>query len=383
MSTWKVDTSHLRDQGMELQNLSSRIAKINANLRSVGNLGDFSFSGKSTLQARVNDLTSAVEEQSRKTRTMGEKLVVIARLYDLAEQDIKEQGAKDIFSSVPQSGLHSSGATNTGSGAEMGGRGGVESSGDGKDDFGWDFLKAVLTFRNKFKKDDGAGVGKDFLSYLKSAFDFLNGEKTGWNGASNLFDFADKSTGMWKGLYEYFKSQDPTGLLEKTWGQGAAGVGIAGSMLALLSKSMTAMGADNSTASKAAANILDVGSGGIDVAKSVYEYTHFQDFIGKEQGPFSPASQWAAFGETVTSSLAQTFRSVEKYGADGWQFMDFAETGVDVAVTGLEKMISCLTFNIISADTFGTTTEEISEGLKEWANNLGKDIGRGLTNLFH
>lgn len=87
------------------------------------------------------------------------------------------------------------------------------------------------------------------------------------------------------------------------------------------------------------------------------------------------------FAETLIGSAAQGSKSIGKYLEDGnWDLMDTAQTGVDVAVVGLSKIVfgvtALFTYGVVSEETLGIDAQNMSDGLKELAKNVGKNAGQ-------
>lgn len=382
MASWAVDTGKLRQQGWDLNSAASRLAEIENSIRNVGNLSGLSFSGKYIVQSRVNELGNTVARHSGLLRNMGTGLSSAASIYEQAEEHIKDssQRLQDNWNSGSSDGTGNSfisvdsDVTGSGGGGGGGGRGGASSE-KSDEDIVEGLIKAWLTLMEKGYKMPGAAFMSKALSYFDSLKKFFTGDMTGLTGASDFCSLAKNSTKLWDALYKSLKNNDPAGFLEKQFGKSAAGIAIIGSFLGLAGKTLEAFNSDSTTFGGKVADFLDAGAEGFGLGKSVYDFRHLAD-LKNSKGLYTEGGLWVIFGETTTSAIAQFIRSAAEYSADGvWDLGDTAATGIDGSVVGLEKMISSLTFNMISAETFGTSAEEISQNMKDWAGNTGINAG--------
>lgn len=390
MPAWKANTSVIRNQSEEMKNLAARLSRMSDSVVSSGSLNGIHFDGQAAVEIRIRELGSNLQIESARVSNLGNQLSVIAQLYEATENQIKND-ASGISKIVRSTG---GGASNGGAvsndshngpagGSSAGGRGPEEAadataSGDESDKWYWDFIMQYFKSKGKFTGDEESSMMATGMGYLKDLFGFYTGDKKGWSGLADLCDLGKSSSDLWTALY---KKMDIGGLLEGRWGTKVAGLGIAASSVGLLGKIAEAICGDNSTGWNITANIFDAGSGIFDVGQSIYEFKNFAKLAESSQGLWTSAGQWATLGETVTSTLSQAFKSIGKYSADGkWDLGDTAATGIDSAITGLEKLISGVTFGTISAKTFGTDTDQMSDAVKNWAGNTGKSAGDYIVN---
>lgn len=371
MAVWGADTDAIKVQGGELENIAARIQDISSRIKKAGYLNQLEFSGKYQVQLSVNELSRSIAEQSRKLKKMGGGLKDVAAIYERTEKEIQDQR----YGVNP---FTRNGGNGGGAGGGGGREGGEASENNHSAEQSYDpseqLIKTILTYLDKVEKNKEAGLISKIREYLKSLFGFWNGDQTGWAGLSAWCGLSKKSGDLWSGFYKYCKAKDPSGLLEKRFGKGAAQVAVIGSSLGLMGKLANAFGSDAENGWDKAADFLDVGGSGAGVVQSVYDLKHLAD-KGKG-GLYSPASLWTTTAETAIASVSQGIRSIGAYSADGeWDMLDTGATGVDASVAGLEKMVSKLTFGMVSAETFGTSPGQISQNLKNWAAETGTRAG--------
>lgn len=398
MPKWKADTDSLENKSMDLNKLSRQLSAVGRDIRSSGNLSRLSFSGKTTMQNRINSLIADIDDQAGKLRIMGEKLSEIAEVYECNENRIKDNsGQMEDFSLTDTPGSARGEASADGSGDNMLSENG-EDSGNGSSDeaeskktsiidiiLNW--IEAFLKYDDKVHKDKGSGAAKNLLSYLRKLFGFWTGDKRGWSGASDLCDLAKSSSSLWSAYYKYLASTLPKGekdFFTSAFGLKASAVGIAGSFFGFLGGIAKAMencrnmlSEDRIQWAGYTSEGISAASGMADIVKSLYDFKNFDELLKKGDGKLhSEADNWLTLVQTGISTVSQVFDSYSKYYADGvWDMGDTAATGIDSSIAGLEKLISSYSFGIFSAKNFGTTPEEISEGLKSWCSDVGKDIG--------
>ena len=242
--------------------------------------------------------------------------------------------------------------------------------------------KTGLSWLDKAKMSDEAGLGKDLISYLKSLHDFLNGEKYGLSGAADFCDLTDNSISLWTGMYEYLKDKDKT----------SKGLGIISSGFGLVSSAFEAAHKINSEKTGTAGSIgevLGVGSDAVDFWGSIEKFKHVADKadnittkVGKT-GIYSPLSIYTAIGKGSFDAVSQGFKSVEKYYADGkWDMADTGRTGIESGVAGLYGIANSLTFGGIEAigNVTGFKPENISRDIENWAQGVGERAGNYILN---
>ncbi|MDO5418102.1 MAG: hypothetical protein Q4F29_12945 [Lachnospiraceae bacterium] len=375
MSNWKVNISHLRENGGDLQDISSQILKMSGELDVAGNLSGFSFADKIRVSSRLNQVKNTLAHQSEQTTAISRKLEEIAGAYESTEQKLVE-GMPKVTVTKPGSGQNGDGSGGSfSSGGGDGGGGGGRGDKDDKDDNILDIIKAYLTAREKGEGDDDAGFTKDVISYFEDLFDFFSGDMKGYSGFADWCDLGKSSSGLWKAMVDFFKNRDPGDYIDEKFGKAAMGVGVIGSLFGLIGGVTEALGANGESAGQVISKWLDAAKDGTDLGKTIY------DIFDKHEGVYTPAGIYTVIVGSALSVLSQGSRSVDEYLKDGkWDIMDFAGTGVDVSIAGLESLLSGLTFGVISDDTFGTSVDEISDNLKNKAEEGGKKAGEYIVN---
>ncbi len=323
--------------------------------------------GRERCLGRLKAVNNSINSSQRKMEMMREALSEGIRRYRDTEKRICENAEADRFryGAVNGNGVSTAGSSM----GSMGARGNNKNRTLG--DSLYSSIKAFLKYKEKFEKDKGAGLGGAVMSYAKDLQNFFN-EKSG----AEFFDLTKSSSKLWNAYYKYLLKNDDKGLLKKQWGKKAAGVSLAGSLMGLISTVCDVSGKENDTFFKRWGNLTDVLKDGTDVVKDGYELWHYEELLNNKNGLHSAAGKYAILAKTAFSVAGQTGRSIKKYNADGhWSADDTARTMTEISVAGLETMVSGLTFGIISADTFGTSTEKIATDIENTATGLGRWAG--------
>lgn len=240
--------------------------------------------------------------------------------------------------------------------------------------FAW--LKTYLKWLDKSGYDDKAGITGGFLSYSESLYNFFTGNMTGLTGAKDWLDLGDKSIGLWTDFYDYLKAfyNGKGDIFSLASQSNIAKIGIGGNIFGLISDLCGA--ADNIS------NPERIGSAGIigelfgisDNAIDIWHGAEKVKNIGDtaKNGIYSPLMLYTTIAKGYLSAIGQGFTSYEKYSADGsWDLGDTAATAIESSVSGLYKMVSTLTFGLISEDVTGVSAEEVSSYLEESCGNIG------------
>ncbi len=377
MPHWKANTEEMRSQGAEILSYSSQLAEIGQGIQNAGNLSELSFDGKYILQNRINNLRNTLSQQSATMRKMGLQIAEAAEIYERIEREVTEEGKERTtnfrIQNSARTGVSGSTGYSDNSGIDD------EQEEDKTRDWAFDFLESIMKGADKLFHIDEAGIGADVTSYLKNLLDFFAGDKTGLGAWANLCDLCNSSSSLWSGIFGFIKSglegKDKSNFLS-AYGQKVAGVSVLGSLFGLFGGIADFANSGSTTPGDRIADGLDVGKDGVDLVKSIYEFANFEKLSQAEGGVYTSAGLYAITAESVISTLSRLSRSISKYSDDGvWSLEDTASTGIDASIEGLETIISKLTFNLISADTFGTSTEEISQGVKDFAKNIGTGAG--------
>ncbi|MBR1418036.1 MAG: hypothetical protein IJ576_03620 [Synergistaceae bacterium] len=245
--------------------------------------------------------------------------------------------------------------------------------------------KAGLSFLDKVKiKDETgkrvslsneAGLGKGVIEYFEALYKLSAGDKCGFTGASDWFNFGDKSIGLWTEMHDYLRDENAL----------SGGLNIVGDGFGFISDIFGAVdkiNSENLGAAGTIGEIIGLGDNAVDffgdIAKFKYLGTEGPNFV-KGSGLYSPLDLWSAFGNTVISAGSQVFKSIEKYSADGvWDLGDTARTGIETGVSGLYTMFDKLSLGGLSAfgNITGFTPENISRDIENASYNFGQKIGQ-------
>ena len=244
-------------------------------------------------------------------------------------------------------------------------------------DQGIEGLKGILKFLDKSGASPQAGIAGDGLSYWQALERYFSGDKTGLTGASNWLNLTDKSAGLWKGFYDYLKEFYPEiGPFSVANQTKAAGVGVIGDTMGLAGAIFGAADTIQNTEGIGPAGItgevLGVGGSVVDLASSIYQMAN--PGAALSGGLFSPVSIYSSIAEAFLDTAGQGFKSYEQYSADGvWDTNDTAYTLIDSSSAGIYSLGNFFSFGTIAAH--GITAEDVSNGMKTFATDLGHEIG--------
>ena len=360
MNKWKVDTRALVSSSSNLKKSVNQLKKISDGLEKQKNLSYLSFDGNELLQKRIDTLSDEIFQYVDKMQEMENALENISSIYQKVEKQILEQeeGTSIVLSKK-----------NT-----------VD-----KDYLG-SLIKKILKFTSKVSDNKDIGAISANFSYLYSVYNFfylLNGKTFGEKFA-DWCDMGKNSSGVLSAIYKWYKND----LTQKEkWneiegiklGKKVAGVAVAGSILGLIGKIVEASNKENTTTMGRIADGLEAGTGITDFVKSLYELKNYEKLSKIKSGIHSTAGKWVVLCDTTLSFLGQTFRSVDKYYADGiWDMGDTGKTGVEASIKGLDSLASGLTFGLFSLETFGTSPEETIKAMETFAEGIGEWIGKKI-----
>lgn len=263
-------------------------------------------------------------------------------------------------------------------------------------------IKTLLKQKETWENDKEAGVLKDMISYIESFSTFFSEDKKGYTGASNWFNLADNSIGIWKSLYDYFCNtyeEAKTGFFGKVAKKQVKVLGLSASFLGLISSVLSASDGVNAKQwQNIVADYVDSGKNILSVIKSGYELKHIGDtnsLLNIKAGPWSALSVYLAIGEAGIQSISQGFRSYEKYYHDGqWNMGDTGMTGIDIATAGIYGLGHSLSFGLDDI-IFGALEEALggkgktnlsyyqqaAEGYKYLAQKCGEKLGNWWVSL--
>lgn len=230
MSTWQVDTTKLKQQSTELKTFASRISDIGTDIQTTGNFKGMSLPNQYVLQRQISELGTVIVGYSNNLRNMSSGLSYIALTYDQTEKDILNN-LHGLQSNWNENNFIINSITDNSTGGEPGDSDESDKTAD-KDPIAA-LIKAWLTIQDKGYHRPEAGFIEKLISYWNSLMKFYTGDKSGLTGASNFCDLGKTSSKLWNALYKVLKNNDPSKLLEKKYGKGAAGVSVIGSFLGL------------------------------------------------------------------------------------------------------------------------------------------------------
>lgn len=205
-------------------------------------------------------------------------------------------------------------------------------------------IKTILKRADSWGGYKEAGILESADSYIRDAYSFFTGDKKGMTGAGGWCQLADSSIGLWTGAYDYYADQyDVTkGFFGKQAQKNVLGLELGGSILGLGSSIFSASdGLGEKSVPGMIADYVDCGKDGVSVYKAGYKLKHVDDvksLVSKSEkaGLWSGLDVYAAVAEAGIGTVAQGFRSYEKYSADGkWDAGDTSDTAIDMSMAGI------------------------------------------------
>lgn len=232
-----------------------------------------------------------------------------------------------------------------------------------------DLSTVQKTYRDK-KSDKENNDHRTWFSYVNSLLSFFFGDKKGSEGLSKWCTLVGDSADVW-------------GLLYTLVGGGRTlpgvdyGVAIAGSAAKFAGSIIKVLDTRGESSAQTIADIVDCIGQGSEVVSSI---------CNKSEGLITPAGIYSTVVKSTTSFLAELIRSTEEYTADGvYDIGEIGATGVKSAIHGLYSMTS----DLVSMATGGTvdlegvsgvSADDISDGMINFGENLGKSVGNHIRN---
>lgn len=240
-------------------------------------------------------------------------------------------------------------------------------------------IEHLMEILSKLAPQSPAGIIKEQLGYVDDLEKFLRGDIRGATGAQELMDLGGSSCSLWKAMYDQLEDQGRGWFFTDPGQKTADGIGLTGDALQAAASLYGAVDTIRNSDMGLAGDVgelIDAGSDTGDLIQSITE-------LGKAspEGVYTPAKIYTTIYESYLDAIGQGLKSYDKYSADGqWDLRDTGATGVEAGVTGLYKMAECLTFGVISEETTGVSSEEISGVLESWAENRGREAGEYIMN---
>lgn len=386
MAEFSVTAVKLRGDADEISGISSSVLKYSSRINQVCGRLSIQGSAGTAVKRNLRELSSGIEKQSSKVKNASTILRQIANLYEATEKQIAgikfEIGDSESTGSAGSTGNAGS-AGNTGSS----GRGESETTTDPTEtfiDFMLKLFKSLFDVLGKVTDNSALKFLKPIFGYTGSFFSFFSdivgGGSDVYGTSADLCDLTKNSIKLWEGIYKVLTPDDSeiAELYKNLWGTKVAGAGIVASAVGMIGKITEAIGNNGTWGEKASSWIDAVGESG-DIVKSIYDLKHLAD---DTKGIYTKAGLWVTFADTCFSVLSQTTKSVDKYYQDGsWDWNDTAAAGIDISVSGLNEIVSGLSFGLVSLESFGTTPEEFSQGIQNWATDLGTKIGNFIVRI--
>lgn len=397
MSRIYVEFLGLEQIESHCKTMASKIDKIQSDLQGTIRQLDWDVRYESNINSTANQIARKLEQYSNALKSY-QKFIEDARKEYLKLDEYKQLK----LTTHPVQGLN----TIYGPGGQLepdwkNKINGIIKNADGEDDI-LDSIKSWLKGYDKLGDIDEAGVLKDILTYLQDFKTFFGGDKKGLTGASDLCSLFNSSTDVWTGLYSYFADTYQgvnTGFFGDVAKRNVKILGISSSFLGLMASVLSASdGLNKKKWQSIVADYVDCGKEMISVINSGYELKHIgeiKSLAELKSGPWSALNLYGAVGEAGVQSIAQGFRSHEKYYADGkWDLGDTGATAIDISMAGIYGISHSLTFGlddkifgVIDRATGGNGSSDMSyfekaaEGYKILAKKCGNAIGKWWLDL--
>lgn len=235
-----------------------------------------------------------------------------------------------------------------------------------------DRIESMVKLIGKIEDDDVKGFSADILKYIHDLLQLIKGGTETESVYSKLFDLADSSCSIWKGLYEMLRDgigdeKDKLKYIGK-FGTAAAVIGITGEMCGFLGAFIQYLKTGNQE------DFTDMLKSLIGVGKEGYDAI------------LDPVSTYAvhvytSLIKTGVDFIAEVGECVRKYSADGdWSATDTGRTGIEASLVAINTLISELSYHFISLEAFGASIEEIIQTTITGAENWGTIAGKIILN---
>lgn len=397
MSRIYVKFSGLEQIGSRCKSISSKVDKIQSDLQSTIRQLDWDVRYESNINSTANQIAKRLDQYSYALKSY-QKFIEDAKSEYIKLDEYKQlkltthpvQGINIIYGPGDRLGPDWKNKIND-----------IIKNTDGEDDI-LDAIKSWLKGYDKLGDIDEAGILENILAYLQNFKKFFGGDKKGLTGAGDLCSLLNSSADVWTGLYDYFADMYQ-GVKTGFWGDVAKKnvkvLGISSSFLGLMASILSASdGLNNKKWQSIVADYVDCGKDIISVINSGYALKHIGDIkslADLKSGPWNALSLYSAIGEAGVQSIAQGFRSHEKYYADGkWDLGDTGATAIDISMAGIYGISHSLTFGL-DDKIFGAINramggngnsdmsyfEQAAEGYKILAKKCGEAIGEWWLNL--
>ena len=249
---------------------------------------------------------------------------------------------------------------------------------------GLDFDLAKILDKLMDKLDmAGGGLLEDITDYFGSLNEFFAGDMSGLSGFADWANLADDSVGLWSSLYDLYKDLGATGnLFTEEMAQRVQGIGLIGNVLGTVGAFMDMMDTTGKSFEERMEDTTDLGISG---TKAGIAALKLIGGIGA-----LPAHIYTSIAESGFNFVAQIGESINKYNADGWDWIgDTGELLMDASCEGLYSLGNVLTFgglgwvlDKITGNEDGDYGEMLSDSLKsgaydfaEWLVDTGQTIG--------
>lgn len=243
-------------------------------------------------------------------------------------------------------------------------------------------VKNVIQGAGKFDKLKVLGFPGDVLDYGSALHQFLTQDMKGLTGVKNLWNLSDKSCSLYASFYDglkyLYKNQgaifENKNMLD-AMGTLSAGAGLIGMGSAGIGALDAIKNNPNIGMAGIAGEMLGMGDEALEFAGDIAELN------GVDKTPYSPFSKYMGIAKAYTVAGSQCLKSYDQYASDGsYDVGDIGATGVDAAVAGLGSMVDTFSLGIISEETTGISSQEVSQAIKEGAGTVGQNAGNYILN---
>lgn len=384
MGKIRVNTDALEQQKQQMEQISKMLHSVSSDISSVNRNLSWKIASRSQIKGMLKNYASYTSTLEQKNRNLSKVLQTASQQYQRTEKKLGNMEVAEAKAEAEVSKAENEKTSDT-------------------DDIDSDIIriiKNILSVKDKLGDDDEAGIAKDAIEYLEKLLAFLNGDKKGFTGAGDWCSLADASFSVWKGLYDWYckiYKDAPEGIFSKIAQKEVKVAGLGFAFMGLIGSVSTASdGLDDKKWQSITADYLDCGKDLFSVIKAGYEVKKFGDLkslVNLKKGPWSAAGIYKAIADGIVDSVSQGFRSQEKYYEDGvWSLEDTAATGIDLSVAGLYGMVHTLTFGCdelayeavkqaLGIEQSGSYKENVTEGLKNFADRMGERIGNLINNI--
>lgn len=343
----RVNPSKIRNTADTLRVIERNIGKIEDSFCTAASALDWDVKREQDIDRLLRSISNEIAEEERMLRAMESFLDSTAVKYEELEHQ-SMGGAKVKKSSVWIVTVKS------------------------PKDFYSDLLEKVkngVKLVSKLDDDDGdtEGFTADILAYAKDFVKMFVGGDDEESIGVRWWNLADSSCSVWKGFYEMLRDGMDDEKLKKAfegkYGNAASAVGVAGSLSGFVGSYIQFWKTGEMD------DYSDMLKSTVGVGKEMYSV------IEKPDSGYGAHIYTSIIKSGIDFSV-QIGESTRKYNEDGnLSWTEIGAIGVEASITGINTLISELTYKVVSLENIDSSPEKISDTVLSGAENWGEKAG--------